>query len=104
MLSPLIPMFHERLFVLHKPGVRGVRTSLVPPPVRYHGVWQGELAVSSDAWDLAEVDPMARQNLHVQNVCRATMDGKTGWGVLEQIAVGPHRSGLTGLLDPYQPG
>jgi methyl-accepting chemotaxis protein/ABC-type transport system substrate-binding protein len=37
--APLVPLFHERLFVLHKPGVRGVRTSLVPPPVRYHDVW-----------------------------------------------------------------
>ncbi len=37
--APLVPLFHDRLFVLHKPGVRGVRTSLVPPPVRYHGVW-----------------------------------------------------------------
>jgi ABC-type transport system substrate-binding protein len=37
--APLVPLFHERLFVLHKPEVRGVRTSLVPPPVRYHDVW-----------------------------------------------------------------
>jgi ABC-type transport system substrate-binding protein len=37
--APLVPMFHERLFVLHKPEVRGVGTSLVPPPVRYHDVW-----------------------------------------------------------------
>jgi methyl-accepting chemotaxis protein/ABC-type transport system substrate-binding protein len=37
--APMVPLFHERLFVLHKPGVRGVRTSLVPPPVRYHEVW-----------------------------------------------------------------
>jgi peptide/nickel transport system substrate-binding protein/oligopeptide transport system substrate-binding protein len=37
--APLLPLFHERLFVLHKPEVRGVRTSLVPPPVRYHDVW-----------------------------------------------------------------
>jgi methyl-accepting chemotaxis protein/ABC-type transport system substrate-binding protein len=37
--APLAPLFHERLFVLHKPEVRGVRTSLVPPPVRYHDVW-----------------------------------------------------------------
>ncbi|HEU4888561.1 MAG TPA: ABC transporter substrate-binding protein [Thermoanaerobaculia bacterium] len=41
--APLVPLFHERLFVLHKPEVRGVRTSLVPPPVRYHDVWvEGE--------------------------------------------------------------
>jgi peptide/nickel transport system substrate-binding protein/oligopeptide transport system substrate-binding protein len=37
--APIVPLFHERLFVLHKPDVRGVRTSLVPPPVRYHDVW-----------------------------------------------------------------
>ena len=36
---PVLPLFHQRLFVLHKPEVRGVRTSLVPPPVRYHDVW-----------------------------------------------------------------
>ena len=37
--APIVPLFHERLFVLHKPDVRGVRTSLVPPPVRYHDIW-----------------------------------------------------------------
>ena len=37
--APLMPLFHERLFVLHKPEVRGLRTSLVPPPVRYNEVW-----------------------------------------------------------------
>ncbi|MBK5258520.1 MAG: hypothetical protein JJE51_02935 [Thermoanaerobaculia bacterium] len=37
--APFVPLFHERLFVLHKPNVRSVRTFLVPPPVRYHDVW-----------------------------------------------------------------
>ncbi len=37
--APIVPLFHERFFVLHKPHVRGVRTSLVTPPVRYHDVW-----------------------------------------------------------------
>ena len=37
--APLVPLFHERLFVLHKPEIRSVKTSLVPPPVRYHDVW-----------------------------------------------------------------
>jgi methyl-accepting chemotaxis protein/ABC-type transport system substrate-binding protein len=37
--APLVPLFHERFFVVHKPTVRGVRTSLVTPPVRYHEVW-----------------------------------------------------------------
>jgi peptide/nickel transport system substrate-binding protein len=37
--APIATLFHERLFVLHKPQVRGVRTSLVTPAVRYHDVW-----------------------------------------------------------------
>lgn len=40
--APIVPLFHERAFVLHKPEVRGVRTSLVPPPVRYHDTWVEE--------------------------------------------------------------
>jgi len=40
--APLVSLFHERLFVLHKPQVRGLRTSLVPPPVRYQDVWLEE--------------------------------------------------------------
>ncbi len=37
--APLAPLFHERFFVVHNPALRGLRTSLVPPPVRYHDVW-----------------------------------------------------------------
>jgi methyl-accepting chemotaxis protein/ABC-type oligopeptide transport system substrate-binding subunit len=37
--APLATLFHERLFVVQKPDVRGLRTSLVPPPVRYHETW-----------------------------------------------------------------
>jgi peptide/nickel transport system substrate-binding protein/oligopeptide transport system substrate-binding protein len=40
--APIATLFHERLFVLNKPGVRGVRTSLVPPAVRYYDVWLEE--------------------------------------------------------------
>ncbi|MGZ8797773.1 MAG: hypothetical protein ACXW2F_10520 [Thermoanaerobaculia bacterium] len=40
--APIVPLFHEPLFVLHKPHVRGLRTSLVTPPVRYHDVWLEE--------------------------------------------------------------
>jgi methyl-accepting chemotaxis protein/ABC-type oligopeptide transport system substrate-binding subunit len=40
--GPFVPLFHERMFVLTKPHVRGVRTSLVPPPVRYHEAWVEE--------------------------------------------------------------
>jgi ABC-type dipeptide transport system, periplasmic component len=37
--APLAPLFHERFFVMQKPEVRGLHTSLVPPAVRYHGTW-----------------------------------------------------------------
>lgn len=37
--APLATLFHERFFVLQKPEVRGLRTSLVPPSVRYHETW-----------------------------------------------------------------
>ncbi len=37
--APVTTLFHDRLFVAHKPDVRGLRTSLVPPAVRYHDVW-----------------------------------------------------------------
>jgi methyl-accepting chemotaxis protein/ABC-type oligopeptide transport system substrate-binding subunit len=37
--APLATLFHDRFFVLTKPKVRGLRTSLVPPPVRFADVW-----------------------------------------------------------------
>jgi hypothetical protein len=70
-------------------------------PTRRHGAWQGELSLHSDEWLLANIDPTAAHNIHVQNFCRVTLDGKVGWGVLEQLAIGPHVSGLTGILTPY---
>ncbi len=37
--APAVFLFHERFFVIYKPELRGLRTYLVPPPVRYHNVW-----------------------------------------------------------------
>ncbi len=71
-------------------------------PTWAHGTWHGDLAVGGDSWRLDEVDPMAPNNLHLQQLCRVTLDGEPGCGILEQIAIGPHHpSGLTGTLDPY---
>ncbi|HEY2430192.1 MAG TPA: hypothetical protein VGI06_14735 [Acidimicrobiales bacterium] len=70
-------------------------------PAWGHGMWKGEEVVGTEVWDLAELDPMAPQNLHVQQLCRATMGARTGTGVLELLIVGPHRpSGFRDLLDP----
>jgi ABC-type transport system substrate-binding protein len=37
--APMAYLFHDRFFLAHKPDVRGVRTYLVPPPVRFHDLW-----------------------------------------------------------------
>jgi hypothetical protein len=51
-----------------------------------HGVWKGELEVGHDSFRSAEVNRTERQHMHVQTLCRATLDGKDeGIGVLEQI-------------------
>jgi hypothetical protein len=70
-------------------------------PTWGHGHWKGELAIGGESWKSAELDPMAIENQHVQQVMRATSNGKTGVGVLEQLAIGPHaRYGFKEFLDP----
>jgi len=65
-----------------------------------HGMWKGEEAVGGDVWTLAELDPLDPRNLHVQQVCRARMDGREGIGVLEQLVIGPHApSGFRSIID-----
>jgi hypothetical protein len=65
-----------------------------------HGMWKGELAVGGDVWTLADLDPLDPRHLHVQQVCRARMDGREGVGVLEQLVIGPHApSGFRSLID-----
>ena len=65
-----------------------------------HGVWKGELAIGGESWKLDELDPLAFDNQHIQQVMRARMGDEEGIGVLEQIAFGPHaRYGFTSILD-----
>jgi methyl-accepting chemotaxis protein/ABC-type oligopeptide transport system substrate-binding subunit len=37
--AALLYLFHDRMFVLHRPRIRGVKIHLSPPPIRYHDVW-----------------------------------------------------------------
>ncbi|HZR84010.1 MAG TPA: hypothetical protein VFD92_23135 [Candidatus Binatia bacterium] len=70
-------------------------------PTWGHGHWKGELAVAGESWKTADLDEMAIDNQHVQQVMRATMDGEEGVGVMEQLAYGPYpRYGLNEFLDP----
>ncbi|MGC6477856.1 MAG: hypothetical protein ACON36_06165 [Ilumatobacteraceae bacterium] len=49
---------------------------------------------------IAEVSPLDPTMVHVQQLCRVTAGDRLGWGVLEQLVLGPHApSGLTGVLD-----
>jgi hypothetical protein len=65
-----------------------------------HGRWHGEAAEGSDSWRVDGIDPLNFTNIHIQSLCRVTSsDGDEGIGTLEQLPIGPHVSGLTGLLD-----
>ena len=65
-----------------------------------HGVWKGESESGFDEWTVGELDPVAPQHTHVQQLVRARRGDQTGIGVLEQIAIGDHEpSGLQGLFD-----
>lgn len=65
-----------------------------------HGVWQGEQAVGGASWRVADLDPAAPENMHVQQLVRARCEGRTGIGVFEQLLIGPHApSGFTDLFD-----
>jgi len=55
-----------------------------------HGHWRGEHVAGSDTWKLSECDPLAFENLHVQQLCRVRSEHREGIGVLEQLILGPH--------------
>ncbi len=65
------------------------------------GMWKGELEIGSESFDPSGLDPLAPENLHVQQVVRASDgDGRTGVGVLEQAVVGPYSpAGFVSMLD-----
>ncbi|MDX1649456.1 MAG: hypothetical protein R3263_06350 [Myxococcota bacterium] len=65
-----------------------------------HGRWKGELAWTGESWKTDTLDPLAFENLHVQQVVRARKGDQEGVGVLEQFAIGPHhRYGFRELVD-----
>ena len=67
-----------------------------------HGSNHGELETGRESIGLDDFDPLDWSSLHVQNLVRARMGGRTGIGVLEQIHIGPHApTGLTGLRDGF---
>ncbi|GAB89803.1 hypothetical protein, partial [Gordonia rhizosphera] len=71
-------------------------------PTWKHGTDHGGLAVGSDAWKLADAVPTKIENVHAQQICRATRsDGSVGLGLFEHVAIGPHHpSGLPEGIAP----
>ena len=66
-----------------------------------HGMWKGELAIEGESWREEDLDPLALDNQHIQQVVRARCGDQVGIGVLEQLAFGPYpRYGFTEFLDP----
>jgi hypothetical protein len=70
-------------------------------PVWGHGRWHDELAIGGERFSSTDLEPMAMENQHIQQVVRARCGDAEGIGVLEQIAFGPHaRYGFKEFLDP----
>jgi hypothetical protein len=69
-------------------------------PTWGHGRWHDELAVGGEEHKVTELDTLDPSCIHVQQVVRATWGERTGLGVLEQLAIGPHApSGFRDLFD-----
>jgi hypothetical protein len=65
-----------------------------------HGCWKGELAMASELWKTADLDPLAVENLHVQQVVMGKSGTQNGVGALEQLVIGANVAGnFTDLLD-----
>ena len=91
----------------------GVRTISFEPRLRFQmkglgyghpewrqGSWKGELAIGGERFDPAELDLLAPENVHVQQVCRVSDGTRTGIGVLEQIVIGPYTpAGFVEMID-----
>ena len=65
-----------------------------------HGLWHDELAVGHESFDPNEIDLLAPEHVHVQQVVRADDGTRQGIGLLEQIVLGPYEpAGFSGFLD-----
>jgi hypothetical protein len=64
------------------------------------GMWKGELAVGGESFDPMQLDPLAPEHVHTQQVVRATDGTRQGVGVLEQVVIGPYApAGFTDYFD-----
>jgi hypothetical protein len=103
--------------VIHYAGQAGASLRLEPDgrhfymsgvgythPVWGHGRDHGELEVAYDELRPADLNDNAPEHLHIQALTRAVLtengQERQGFGVLEQLLIGPHApSGFTSILD-----
>ena len=65
-----------------------------------HGLHHGPLRVAREDFELASLDPLAPENLHVQMITQVLAPEETGIGVFEQLIMGPFSPlGLSGFND-----
>ncbi len=82
------------------------RTIALTPTLRFHmkglgyghpkwkqGSWHGELATGYERFDPQDLDLLQPENIHVQQVVRASDGEQSGIGVLEQVVIGPYAPG-----------
>ena len=91
----------------------GIRTISLEPILKFQmkglgyghpewrqGAWKGELEIGGESFDPRQLDNLAPENLHVQQVVKASDGSKSGVGVLEQLVIGPYSpAGFTEFLD-----
>ncbi|MEZ5279614.1 MAG: hypothetical protein R2770_04005 [Acidimicrobiales bacterium] len=69
-------------------------------PTWKQGMYHGEFATHHEVYEPDQLDLLAPENIHVQQVVRATDGERSGIGVLEQIVIGPYEpAGFKGALD-----
>lgn len=93
----------------------GVRTISLEPKLKFmmkglgyghpewgQGMWKGELVTGHDSFDPRQLDHLAPENIHTQQLVKATDGDKEGVGVLEQIVIGPYEpAGFKSLFDGF---
>ena len=69
-------------------------------PVWRQGSWHDELAIGHESFDPNALDLLRPENVHVQQIVKATDGDREGLGVLEQAVFGPYApAGFSSWLD-----
>ncbi len=64
------------------------------------GNWKGEMATGGESFEPASLNPLAPENVHLQQICDITDGTRSGIGALEHVVLGPYApAGFNGMLD-----